>query len=732
MHLEGVVQSIIYRNAENGWTVLELALDDMARCSVVGTLPLASVGERLSLEGQYVSHPRYGTQFKADSYSSLAPASLSAIESYLGSGLIRGVGPATARAIVAAFGMDTLRVLDDEPERIAGIPGIGKKRSVMITESYRENRVMRDIMLALEPYGVTVNQALKLYRIYGDLCMARIEENPYQIIEDVDGIGFITADKIAQNVSGFSFDSESRLKAGLLYALNQALREYGHTYLPRESLLRYAQSLLGVDERPLSDALDALLVSGGAVRQSIGGEDAIFLIAVRNMETAIAQKLLLLTQKPIDNPLLRETAFPQDARIALSHEQEAAVEAALTEGALVITGGPGTGKTTIIRFITDMMAALNLEVALTAPTGRASKRMTEATGLEAKTIHRLLEYVPGGGFTRNADNPLYYDMIIVDETSMVDVPLMHALLRAVLPGTRLVMVGDSDQLPPVGPGDVLRDIIRSGRVRTIRLTEIFRQSQRSMIVTNAHRINQGKMPVLDAGTADFVFEPIASQEVVLNRIVSLCTHPAPLLETAEPLMDIQVLAPMKKGMLGVANLNLKLQQAMNPKADGKAEWVSGETLLREGDRVMQTKNDYKVAWTKRANGAYQDGTGAFNGDLGTIYKIDAANRRILVLFDDDRLASYDIAQCDELDLAYCISIHKSQGSEFPIVILPLCGAATPLLTRNLLYTAVTRARRQVACLGRAEVIAQMVNNNRSTRRYTSLSERLNEWSGDME
>ena len=727
MELTGDVQSIIYRNAENGWTVLEILDDENARIPVVGVLPLARVGERVRLTGQYTSHPKYGRQFKATKSESVAPATLSAVESYLGSGLIKGVGPATAKAIVQKFGMETLTVLDDDPERLSEIPGIGKKRFAMIAASYQENRVMRDIMLALEPYGVTVGQALKLYRIYGELCMARIEENPYQIIADVDGIGFITADKIAQNVSGFSFDSESRIRAGILYALNAARQEYGHTYLPREILIDYAGKLLGVDENPVSDALDSLIASGEVFMQSIGSAEGIFLPAMERMEAAIAEKLLRLAEKPIDNPLLRYGVSKQESSIQLSPQQQKAIDLAVTEGALVITGGPGTGKTTIIRYITEMMTALSLEVALTAPTGRASKRMAEATGHEARTLHRLLEYVPGEGFLRNADNPIFYDMIIVDEMSMVDVPLMHALMRAVPEGTRIIMVGDSDQLPPVGAGDVLRDIIRSDTVRVIRLTEIYRQAQRSMIVSNAHRINSGKLPVLDMPESDFHFESIPSQDAVLNRVVSLCAHPAPLIETGEPLMDIQVLAPMKKGPLGVFSLNGAIQAAVNPKASDKREALSGETLFREGDRIMQMKNNYKVEWEKRENGASVNGTGAFNGDLGTVFRIDQDIRRMLVLFDDDRLASYDFAQLDELALAYCISIHKSQGSEFPVVILPLFGAATPLLTRNLLYTAVTRARRQVVCLGRAEIIAQMVDNNRTMHRYTALSERLTEW-----
>ena len=725
--ISGVVNSIIYRNTENGWTVLELALDEGEKLTVVGALPLASVGERVELTGEYASHPKYGSQFKAVSYHTLAPATLSAIETYLGSGLIKGVGPATARAIVATFGMDTLKILDEDPLRLSEIPGIGAKRRDMILASYTENRLMRDILLALEPYGVTVNQAYKLFKIYGELCLARVEENPYQIIQDVDGIGFVTADKIAQNVSGFSFDSESRLRAGLLYALSLAANEYGHTYLPRTSLLNYAGKLLGVEEERLHDALDRLVEQNDAVQQFVGETEAVFLPFYERMEFNIAEKLLRLSQKPIDNPFFDFAAVQSAQKLELSGQQRDAVLAALNEGALVITGGPGTGKTTIIRFITAMVEEMGLDVALTAPTGRAAKRMSDATGHDARTIHRLLEYVPGEGFLRNADDPLYNDMVIVDEMSMVDVSLMNALLKAIPIGTRLILVGDADQLPSVGAGDVLRDIIRSETIRVVRLDEIFRQAQSSMIVTNAHRINDGAQPLLDVPESDFLFEDLASQDRILDRIVDVCARPNGVLATSEPLLDVQVLAPMKKGVLGVWNINTKLQAALNPPEPGKKEHISGESLFREGDRVMQMKNNYKVEWKRRLpNGASEDGTGAFNGDLGTIFQIHELDRCLSVIFDDDRLATFDFTQLDEIELAYCISIHKSQGSEFPVVILPMFGSASPMMTRNLLYTAVTRAKKQVVCIGRRDALMSMVNNNRTDRRYTALCSRLSE------
>ena len=726
MELTGTIENIIYRNADNGYTVLELFSDEGEHITAVGSLALCNRGERVTLTGQYASHPKYGRQFKAASAKTLAPSTLSAIESYLGSGLIRGVGASTAHAIVQSFGMNTLDILDNAPERLLEISGIGKKRAAMIAASYQENMQMRDIMLALEPYGVTVTQALKLYRIYGGLCLARIEENPYQMIADVEGIGFVIADRIAQNVPGFSYDSASRLSAGILYALNLARMEYGHTYVPRASLIDYAVKLLGVDEEAVSDTLDALIGKGELVYQMVGDDDGIFLPWVQRMEQSVAEKLIQLTEKPIANPFLN-LALTQNHSIQLAPQQYEAVEAALNEGLLVITGGPGTGKTTIIRCITEILSDMQMDFALAAPTGRAAKRMTEATGCEAKTIHRLLEYIPGEGFTRNDENPLFYDIVIIDEASMVDIPLMSALLKAIVPGTRLILVGDSDQLPPVGCGDALRDIIKSDVVRVVRLTEIFRQAQESYIVQNAHLVNHGEMPRLDLADSDFRFEELASQDAVLARLIALCTHPAPVLHTNEPLLDIQVLAPMKKGTLGVYNINRALQAALNPPAPGKREQAFGDTVFREGDKIMQMQNDYKVEWTRRGqSGEVVEGTGAFNGDLGTVYHIDPAARRLSGLFDDDRLANYDFSQVDTLSLAYCISIHKSQGSEFPIVLLPLAGGTPLLLTRNLLYTAITRAKSQVCCIGRRETIRAMVDNNRSTRRYTSLAQRLAE------
>lgn len=728
MEVTGIVDRIIYRNADNGYTVLSLRTDnggeDMTLC---GTLPLASPGEHLQAQGALKYHPKYGQQFAVSSAQTLAPSTQVAIENYLAGGTIKGIGPAMAHLIVSRFGMDTLRIMETEPERLLEVPGIGRKKLQMISASFNENRSMRDILMALAPYGITVNQAYRMFKTYGDLALAKVQENPYQLIDDIDGIGFMTADAIAQRVAGFETNSAARLFAGIKYALQDARSEYGHTYLPYDKLVLKACKLLNVDGELLSDAVDAMIAEGSLVEQPVGEHQGVFLPYMARMESCIAQKLIELSELPTANPFWDVAQYERELGLTLSDSQRAAVTRALDAGVMIITGGPGTGKTTIIRCITHAFAGMGMTFALAAPTGRAAKRMTEATGADAKTIHRLLEYNPQEGFVRNKDNPLIYDLVIVDEMSMVDVPLMNALLNALPRGTRLLLVGDADQLPPVGCGDVLRDCLCSGRLPVIRLTEIFRQAARSRIITNAHRINQGQMPILSSEESDFIFEEILPPERILDRVRELFERACGKLNTSEPLMDVQVLAPMKKGMLGVENLNRVLQAALNPATENKPEHVFGETMFRQGDKIMQIKNDYKITWYREdAAGSFQEGAGVFNGDLGTLYRLDTVNKTMHVLFDDGRLAEYSFTQSDELDLAYCISIHKSQGSEFPTVLLPLAGGPAMLLNRNLLYTAVTRAKGLVYCLGHSDTVARMVRTVQSRRRYTSLSVRLQE------
>lgn len=725
MELTGTVKAIIYRSEDTGFTVLELTNDAGEDMTAIGEMPLAGVGERVELTGQWTEHKTYGRQFRAETCKTLAPATLTALKNYLASGLIKGVGESTAQAIVQTFGMETLDVLEKEPARLAEVPGIGQIRAQTIGASYGAQLGLRDIMLGLQKYGVTIGQAMKLYKIYGELCLAKIEENPYRLIDDVEGIGFKTADAIARN-GGVEPDAPYRLRAGLKYTLQWA-RQEGHTYLPREKLVEVAAGLLQADIAPVERTLTELLLEGQLIQEQLPGEDGIFLPGMFRTEQDCALRLLRLQgQSALDNPFFRPKAqiarLEQQLDITLAPAQRQAVELALKAGALVITGGPGTGKTTILRFVITLLEEMGTEYALCAPTGRAAKRMGEATGRDASTIHRLLEYSYGeGGFGRNAENTLLADVVIVDEMSMVDVPLMAALLRALAPGSRLIMVGDSDQLPSVGPGNVLRDMVDSGQIPVVRLTEIFRQSGRSAIVTNAHRINEGQMPILE-GLEDFGFEPMEEQEAVIRRLIALNSGKAAKLGAQEPLQDIQVLAPMKKGPLGVYNLNKRLQEALNPPAHKKKERKYGDVVFREGDKVMQIKNDYRLAWTRSLpHQPPEMGEGVYNGDLGTIMSIDLYEQTLEVLFDDGRSAVYAFSMLEELELAYCISIHKSQGSEFPIVLLPLLGGPPMLLNRNLLYTAVTRARHMVCILGRQSCIQQMVRNNQVKRRYSGLA-----------
>ena len=728
MELIGTVKSIIFRNAANGYTVLSLLSDDEKQTvTCVGTLPLINAGDTVSLIGEETYHPRFGTQFRVESYERKAPSSNTAIIKYLESGVVRGVGPAMARAIVSVFGMDTLDVLEHEPHRLTEVPGIGEKKAKMISDSFREKKLLRDILISLEPYGVTVGQAYKMMQTYGELCLAKVQENPYQLIDDIEGIGFLTADRIATHVSGFEQDSLARLMAGIRYCLQQARDEHGDLYMEYDALLAHAANLLGTSADRIEETVEWMESGSDLLRCEINGIDAVYLPYLYRYEDYIAKKLLQLNV-PAVSEIWDLNRWQKSADMDLSTEQQKAVLLALSNGVTIITGGPGTGKTTIIRCIADVMQENGYAVELAAPTGRAAKRMTDATGNEARTIHRLLEFIPGDGFQRNRDNPLIADMVIIDEMSMVDVPLMHALLQAIPKGTRLVLVGDRDQLPPVGCGNVFSDALSSDVLPCFRLTEIFRQAQRSNIVRNAHLINSGKMPILTDRDSDFVFEEIPNPERVRARLIELIRSETSRLGTSDPLMDIQVLVPMKSGPLGVEELNRLLQEVCNPPSPMKAEHTAANTVFRDGDKIMQIRNNYKIEWRRRLPaGNYEEGSGVFNGDLGTILRIDPQERIAVIAFDDGRIAEYPFPQFEEIDLAYCITIHKSQGSEFQTILLPIAGGPVPLLTRNLLYTAVTRAKKLVYGLGRSETLARMVRNAYRSVRNTGLKERLIEY-----
>lgn len=756
--IAGVIQSIVFRNDDNGWTVLELLLDKGqqlflaspqqqkgAPCApgavtAVGTLPGSGEGVHVELIGSWMEHREYGLQFKFVSAQTLLPDTLAGIEKYLGSGMIRGVGEATARNIVCCFGMETLDVLEKAPERIAEVKGIGVSRAQMIAESYAQQHGLRHVMMALQSFGITANQSVKLYKLYGADCAARIRQNPYRLIDDVDGIGFKTADSIAQNV-GILEDSPTRIAAGIRYTLSWARNE-GHTCLPEEKLVSAAAEVLGCERAPVEEALSQLIltsellyknISGaGAVGTDAVGTDAVgsaavFLPYLYRYESESARKLLELNafpsaQVPID--LEQELrALEQQMGVSLDPVQRQAVFMAFESGVLVITGGPGTGKTTIINFILMLMDKIGFTAELCAPTGRAAKRMGEATGREARTIHRLLEYARGNSFLRGEDNPLDADCIICDETSMVDAHLLYCLLKAAASGTRLIFAGDADQLPSVGAGNVLDDMISSGVLPVVRLTEIFRQAKLSRIVVNAHRINRGEPPLLDF-TDDFCFEEIQSPDAILKRVTGILERG----KLGDPWKDVQVLSPTKKGIIGVKNLNVQLQAALNPPHARKPQKQFGDTIFRKGDKVMQIKNNYTIEWTRPALRGLENGAGVFNGDLGTLMSIDPGTNLIEVLFDDERTAFYDYSQLEELDLAYCVSIHKSQGSEFPVVLLPLAGGPPMLMTRNLLYTAVTRARNRVVIIGRQATVQQMTANVLERKRYSALATVLRELS----
>ncbi len=728
MEIQGIIKTIIYRNEDNGYTVLELADESGDEIVVVGTMPLASVGEKIIAEGDYAEHRAYGMQFKAQSCRTLAPSTLSALISYLSCGLIKGVGEATAQNIVATFGMETLDILENDPARLAEVPGIGASRAKTIAASFMLRRDMRDVMLALSEYGVSVSQAMKLYKIYGAMCLAKLKENPYRLVEDVEGIGFKTADKLAQNV-GVEKDSSYRLRAGVKYTLSWAVHE-GHTCLPYEKLVQVASDILEAEILKVEKTVDEMVMSRELSNKIIGGEQCIALHMMDHIERECARFITVLNTPPVQNRFYSIedgiASLEREFEIELAPSQREAVIQALTNGVMVITGGPGTGKTTILKFIIRLFDKLGMECELCAPTGRAAKRMSEAAGREARTIHRMLELGYGKEeFMRNSENTLDADAIIVDEASMVDVQLMHALLRALNVGTRLIMVGDADQLPPVGAGNVLHDIINSEAVTVVRLTDIFRQSSRSAIVSNAHRINTGKRIDLSNKTPDFIFEEIQNAPMTVKRITALCMGKTNKLLTNDPLKDVQVLSPMKKGEAGVINLNLKLQQALNPPEYKKKERKVGDVVFREGDKVMQIKNNYRLEWKKTQRGRLvETGEGVYNGDMGTIMKIDSDAQIMQVLFDDEKLAEYEFSMLDELSLAYCVSVHKSQGSEFPIVILPLLGGQPMLMTRNLLYTAVTRARAQVYIVGREYCIDSMINNTNVKKRYSALADYL--------
>lgn len=720
--LEAVVEETIFRNEENGYSVLEVRAG-RETVTVVGSLPALAPGEQVVLQGAYVEHPQYGRQWKAESCEIRQPTTLLGIERYLGSGLFKGIGRATAKLIVQEFGRETLEIIGGHPERLIEVPGIGRKRAAQLGQSFQEQYAAWEAMVFLQSYGVTPSLAYKIGKRYGADAPRRIRENPYCLIDDIEGVGFQTADRIALSL-GIPPDSEYRLRSGLKYALQEAANGAGHTYLPKEELLRQTAQGLRVSGELLSHQLDTLLFTRELIAAEVYGTEAVMLSQLFYAEKEIARYLRLLQRYAQTTVAAgveqRITDFERAHAITFSENQRHAVREALSHGLLVITGGPGTGKTTLINCI---LSLLGDGVLLAAPTGRAAKRMSEATGHEAKTLHRLLEFSgEDGHFQRDEQNPLDAACVIVDEMSMVDVYLMRSLLRALKPGTRLLLVGDADQLPSVGAGNVLGDILKSGAVPAVRLTDIFRQAETSLIVLNAHRINHGEAPLLNKKNSDFFFVRQSTQEGSAEAIVGLCGERLPaFLGTDDPVRDIQVLSPVKKSGAGVHQLNILLQAALNPAAQWKKEIAYGDRTFRTGDKVMHIHNNYQLAW-KTDDGT--EGEGVFNGDVGFITAVDKEERVVTVRFDEERTVEYDYQQLEELELAYCLSVHKSQGSEFPCVVMPVLGGPPRLLTRNLFYTALTRAKKLVVLVGREECIADMVRNDHIAARFTTLRSRL--------
>lgn len=722
---QGTVEDIVYRNDANGWTVASFRIDGSGRTSAVGILPFLSAGEHVILEGELCEHRDYGEQIKVSSYEILRPETKSGVEKYLGSGLIKGVGPRMARQIVAHFGVDTLDVMESSPHRLTEVSGIGPKKAAMIAESFAMQNGMRATLIYLQGTGLTPSLAMKVYKAYGDQSEAVLKKNPYRLADEIEGVGFRTADQIARGL-GFQMETQARLESGVRFVLTEAVGRMGHMYLPEGELIAEAARVLCVQDELVEHTLRRLLVEKELICEDIEGEKCLYLPKFHKVECDTAELLLALRSSCSGVRMTAQEAeraidaYEAGQGVSLCKKQRDAVVAAATGGLTIVTGGPGTGKTTSINCILHLLDG-RATVELCAPTGRAAKRMSEATGREARTIHRLLEYSgEADGFMKDEDDPIRADVVIVDEMSMVDIFLMRSLLRALKPGTKLILVGDADQLPSVGAGNVLRDMIASGALPVVRLDEIFRQGRESHIIVNAHRINRGEYPLIQNRDTDFFLERRELAAEAAQSVIALVQKRLPLFLGVDSMRGIQVMAPMKKGVLGVHQLNASLQAALNPPSRDKSELNRGDCIFRLGDKVMQVRNNYELEWSRDG----ETGEGVFNGDIGYIIALSRHDRELTVEFDDGRQALYDDTMLDELELSYCISVHKSQGSEFDAVVLPLLNGPQMLMTRNLLYTAVTRARRLVCIVGREDCVRRMVDNNRILRRYSALNLRL--------
>lgn len=730
----GYVEHIVFRNEENGYTVFHLENED-GEVTCVGNLNFITEGEMLELEGEYVNHSVYGNQLKVLAYRVKEPEDLVSIERYLGSGAIKGIGQTMASRIVKKFREDTFRIIEEEPERLAEIKGISERKAMEIASQMEEKKDMRKSMIYLQKYGISTKLAAKIYQRYGMKVHQILEENPYRLADDIEGVGFRTADEIAARI-GIHTDSDYRIRSGLFYILQQAVAE-GHIYLPEELLLRRAKVLLGIEMEDIEKYIMDLCMERKTVMKEKDGKVIVYPAHYYYMELNTAKMLNDLDidcQMPEDMMEKRLRAVEEKEKIELDPLQHKAVIESIKHGLLILTGGPGTGKTTTINTMIQFFESEGLSILLAAPTGRAAKRMTEATGYEAQTIHRLLE-VNGnpeeestGGFLRNRENPLEADVIIIDEMSMVDLNLMHALLSAVVQGTRLILVGDVDQLPSVGPGSVLKDIISSERFHVVTLTKIFRQAGESDIIMNAHKINAGEPVELNKKSRDFFFVKCDEADTIIGGIIALIQRKLPQYVQAHP-NEIQVMTPTRKGLLGVERMNVILQKYLNPADEKKTEREINGRLFREGDKVMQIKNNYQLEWEicTRFGLTVDKGMGVFNGDMGVISEINEYKETVEVEYDEGRKVKYGFDMVDELELAYAITVHKSQGSEYPAVILPLLPGPKLLYNRNLLYTAVTRAKKCLTIIGSDTTFQEMIRNKSEQERYTSLAERIGEF-----
>lgn len=732
----GYVEHIVFRNEENGYTVFNLKGDE-GEVTCVGTFHYINEGEMLEVEGDYVTHPVYGSQLKVVTHKVKEPEDLISIERYLGSGAIKGVGAALAGRIVRRFQEDTFRIIEEEPERLAEVKGISERKAREISEQMEGKKEMRRAMIYLQKYGISTALGVKIYQYYGNKLYQVLEENPYQLADNIDGVGFKTADEIASRI-GVHADSDFRIRSGLFYVLQQAINE-GHIYLPQEVLIQKASQLLGVELRDIDSYIMDLCIDRKIVRKEEQGEVRIYATHFYYLELNTAKMLHDLDidcQLPEEMMEERLKKVEAKEKITLDEMQHKAVIASIKHGLLVLTGGPGTGKTTTINTMIQFFKSEGMDILLAAPTGRAAKRMTEATGYEAQTIHRLLE-VSGNpeeegninGFLRNRENPLETDVIIIDEMSMVDLPLMHALLSAIVVGTRLVLVGDVNQLPSVGPGSVLKDIISSECFPVVTLNRIFRQAGESDIVVNAHKINAGEPVGINNKSKDFFFLQRQDANIILRVLVALIQEKLPKYVGA-PQNEIQVMTPTRKGILGVEQLNLVLQRYLNPPEQGKNEEEINGRIFRVGDKVMQIKNNYQLEWEVQTKyGLTVDkGQGIFNGDMGIVTAISKYDETIEVEYDEHRKVKYPFEMTEELELAYAITVHKSQGSEYPAVIIPLLPGPKLLYNRNLLYTAVTRAKKCLTIVGSERVFQEMIENENEQKRYTSLAERIQDFS----